>query len=564
MARCATTALAAAVPWSCVRGARGPFGGVGPVPGVASPPSPPSRPACPALCVAGRPVQVSLALARWYAIPCGLCVPRARSSCPSGIPRVSFVCVCARAPAASALPPLLLRLMWRAHFVRSWCPALVGPFHSVGAPPRFPPRSRAPFGLFFFVFCFLHFWFLSFGGRGRPVPFPAYLAWGCVPRVGWACASGELPRLGVGWGGRGGLCAVPPVCAAGEPVGLGVALPQSDPLPSLGRQQSGCSGRRSGFRGRGRHTVPARSLSSGAIHVTPLCAGAGSLVHCGSCGSRRPGRGGGPCSDLPPGRSGPASGRGDLCYCLGGVGAGVPVACGLVGGGGGIGGDRAVAPLPLLWGGRPAHPPSRRRRIPSRCMRSAGVVGQPAAGGPGWRGGGGGRSVSRPSGGLASGPGGQEVVLPRSVPLPSMGGQHCGCHRRRSGHGGAAPILLRFVVERRPQAWPVRWSCALVRVRPPARRLCPPPGRHGPFWGRGDAPSAAGGGGRGSAPRGGGGSGACAVCGLSSRVGRGAGTLLADPGVVLAWSGAVRGPGVRALRGGGTRCVVPRPRRAPP
>ena len=45
---------------------------------------------------------------------------------------------------------------------------------------------------------------------------------------------------------------------------------------------------------------------------------------------------------------------------------------------------------------------------------------------------------------------------------------------------------------------------------------------------------------------------------------RGAGTLLADPGIVLARSGAVRGPGVRALRGGGTRCVVLRPRRAPP
>ena len=63
--------------------------------------------------------------------------------------------------------------------------------------------------------------------------------------------------------------------------------------------------------------------------------------------------------------------------------------------------------------------------------------------------------------------------------------------------------------------------------------------------------------------RGGGGSGACTECGLSSRVGRGAGTLLADPRVVLAWSRAVRGPGVRALRAGGTRCVVPRPRRAP-
>ena len=51
--------------------------------------------------------------------------------------------------------------------------------------------------------------------------------------------------------------------------------------------------------------------------------------------------------------------------------------------------------------------------------------------------------------------------------------------------------------------------------------------------------------------RGGGGSGACVVCGLSSSVGRGVGTLLVDPGVVLAWSGAVRVPGVRALKGGG-------------
>ena len=80
-------------------------GGLGPVPGVVSSLFPPARPAFPALCVAGRPVWVSLILARWYAIPCGLCVPRARSGCPSGFPRVSFVCVCARALAASAPPP---------------------------------------------------------------------------------------------------------------------------------------------------------------------------------------------------------------------------------------------------------------------------------------------------------------------------------------------------------------------------------------------------------------------------------------------------------------------------
>ena len=101
-----TTALAGAVCRPCVRGARRRFGGLGPVPCVVSLPSPPSRPACPVLRVAGRPVRVSLTLARGYAIPRGLCVPRAFSGCPSGSPRVPFACVCARAPAASAPPPL--------------------------------------------------------------------------------------------------------------------------------------------------------------------------------------------------------------------------------------------------------------------------------------------------------------------------------------------------------------------------------------------------------------------------------------------------------------------------
>ena len=56
---------------------------------------------------------------------------------------------------------------------------------------------------------------------------------------------------GCGGGGGGGLGDVPPVFAAGGSAGLGVALPQSVPLLSLGRQQSGCSGRRSGHGGRG-------------------------------------------------------------------------------------------------------------------------------------------------------------------------------------------------------------------------------------------------------------------------------------------------------------------------
>ena len=144
MAQCATTALAGAVPRPCVRGARGRFGGLRSVPGVVSLSFPPSRPACPALRVAGHPVRVSLTLARWYAIRRGLCVPQARSGCPSGSPRVPFACVCARAPAASAPPPWVA---WRAHLARSRHWALVGPFHVVRAPPRVVPRSLAPSGV---------------------------------------------------------------------------------------------------------------------------------------------------------------------------------------------------------------------------------------------------------------------------------------------------------------------------------------------------------------------------------------------------------------------------------
>ena len=119
------------------------LGGFGPVPGVVSPLLPPSRPACSALRVAGRPVRVSLILARWYAIPCGLCVPRARSGCPSGGPRVSFLCVCAHALAVSA-PRWVV---WRAHLAWSRHWGLVGPFHVVRAPPRVLPRSRALSGV---------------------------------------------------------------------------------------------------------------------------------------------------------------------------------------------------------------------------------------------------------------------------------------------------------------------------------------------------------------------------------------------------------------------------------
>ena len=90
---------------------------------------PPSRPACPALRVAGR------TLARWYAIPRGLCVPRARSGCPSGSPRVPFACMCARAPAASAPPPLSSL---------AWAPRAVPALGAGRGVPRGPCPSACP------------------------------------------------------------------------------------------------------------------------------------------------------------------------------------------------------------------------------------------------------------------------------------------------------------------------------------------------------------------------------------------------------------------------------------
>ena len=204
MAQCATTALAGAVPRPCVRGARGRFGGLGPVPGVVSLPFPPFRPACPALRVAGRPVRVSLTLARWYAIPRGLCVPRARSGCPSGSPRVPFACVRARAPAASAPPPFWV--VWRTPHARSRHWVLVGPFHVVRAPPAVLPRSLAPS-------------VVPWGGRPGPGSSLPGLACtpcgGCVPWGWWEAVSG----VGVG-------CH----CCEGRLVSGAVPLPAVRPL----------------------------------------------------------------------------------------------------------------------------------------------------------------------------------------------------------------------------------------------------------------------------------------------------------------------------------------------
>ena len=158
-----------------------------------------------------------------------------------------------------------------------------------------------------------------------------------------SCAGGRA-------GGGGGACAVPPGCAAGGgPVGRGVAVPHSVPLPSLGRQQSGCHWRCAVHGGRGP-----------PYHSGSCSPGFSGYDLCGVLARRR----GLACSPRPPWE--PAAGAGGRVALRllsragggpsplpGGMGAGAPAACGPVGGRGGGG----VEPRP------PCSPSGRRPAV---------------------------------------------------------------------------------------------------------------------------------------------------------------------------------------------------------
>ena len=179
---------------------------------------------------------------------------------------------------------------------------------------------------------------------------------GCAPRGG----SVAFVCRGLGWGG-GGVRRTPRLCGRGGPVGRGVALPHSVPLPPLGRQQSGCHWRC-------------------AVH-----GGCGPPYHSGSCSPGFSGcdlcgvlaRWRGPaCSSRPPWE--PAAGAGGrvalrlLSRAGGGpsplprgLGAGAPAACGPVGRRGG----GCVAPRP------PCSPSGRRPAVLNPCpLRVVGAL----------------------------------------------------------------------------------------------------------------------------------------------------------------------------------------------
>ena len=212
-------------------------------------------------------------------------------------------------------------------------------------------------------------------GRGRAGVGPFSVPWagtpcgGCAPR---SCAGGRA--------GGGGRAPYPPfVRLGGGAVGRGVALPHSVPLPSLGRQQSGCHWRCAVHGGRG-PPYHSRSCSPG-------------FSGCDLCGVPARWRGLA-CSSRPPWE--PAAGAGGrvalrLLSPAGGgpsplprgVGAGAPAACGPVGGRGG----RGVAPRPPCSpsGRRPAvlnpGPPRVVGALPSGVRVRSGSKCRPGVGG---------------------------------------------------------------------------------------------------------------------------------------------------------------------------------------
>ena len=186
---------------------------------------------------------------------------------------------------------------------------------------------------------------------------PAMAVTSCVCRK--VCTLSRASGAGRGWREGGG------------PVGRGVALPRSVPLPSLGRQQSGCHWRH-------------------AVH-----GGCGPPYHSGLCSPAFSGRDlcgvlarwrGLACSPRPPWELAAGAGGQVALQLLSrtgggpsplprGVGAGAPAACGPVGGWGGGGGAAAsLLPFWVAACGTQSWPLSCCRRTPFRRARAVRVA----------------------------------------------------------------------------------------------------------------------------------------------------------------------------------------------
>ena len=372
------------------------------------------------------PPGLSRAVCGWPSRP-GVLYPRSlvrhstRSARSASSVRLPFwysphaLCVCVRSRSRGVRFPSPPWVVWRAHLARSRRWALVGPFHSVRAPPRVLPRSFAPSRVL---------------GGGGPVPFPPYLAWGCAPPAGRVCGvrGVSVPGGGVGRGGRpvrraprlcgrggqwggGSLCLVPSLCLpwAGNKAGVtGVVLVMEGVAPMALRFVLACllwarSVRRPGALARVR-LFPAAPVGAGGW-------GGGA------------GRAPAPLSGaaVPPG------GGGTIPSASGGWRPAPPRLAGRRGGWGG-GSRRGPPALPLGGGPRfPTLPPlASSAHSPPACAFGRGREAAPCTGCglPGGGGGGGWAAREPPPRGPR-----QTQTLPPSSPS----GQQCGCHWRCSG-----------------------------------------------------------------------------------------------------------------------------------
>ena len=448
--------------------------------------------------------------------------------------------VCAHALSRRPLPPPLGGV--------ACAPRAVPALGAGRAVPRGPCPSACPAP----VPCFV---WRAWGGAVRSRLLPTWL--GAV-RTPWGGSVAFVCR-GAGLGGGAARAPCPPFVRQGGPVGRGVALPRSVPLPPLGRQQSGCHWRRSGHGGRGPHTTPvrARPPSLGAICAATWRVGAGLHVPRGSCGSRQlVGGGGGTCSGSSLRRG--EGGRSPLPRR---VGAGALAACGPLGGWGG--GLRCGLPAPPL-GGSPRFP-TLAPLLLSAHSPPACVFGRGRGAAPG-----GGATRSAP---WTAPPGAPSDLNPPSA-LPEwemvMGGVM----------GGAAPILFWCAAVRRPQAWSacrcsaLVWACSSAATpagagssgRLGARFACPaaspPPPASRSLLGERACPLGSGGAeGRSCGPQAGGGGG---------RVGGGGGAAPPPPTPPPRRASACHPlspagpPGVHSCRGGSDRARASGAARLPP
>ena len=334
-------------------------------------------------------------------------------------------------------------------------------------------------------------------GGGRPGPGSPLSGLGlCAPRgagPGRSCAGGqgELGGCGAAHAPR------PPFVRPGGPVGRGVALPRSVPLPSLGRQQSGCWSwgawppYRSGsclpaFSGRGPCGVLARwrgfACSPRFLWESAAGAGGRAVLRLPSPALRSCWGEGGP-SPLPRWGGGRRP-RGLRA-------------------GGGRGGGFAPRPPCSPSGGRPAipypGPPLVVGAFPPGVRVPSGSRGRPVHRL---------RRASRGGGGMRGGPSTASPGAPSDLNPPSALPDWA---MVMGGSWGARPPYCSGALPRAdpglgPRAAPARWCGLAHRPRPPREqagggagvrgvqvRLRPHPPRRGPFWGRGGVSSAPGG-----------------------------------------------------------------------